>query len=260
MGFRINSNQGSSPNVCQKVLESNRKMNSNIVRGQNRMWRRWSATLAFAACASVSALTGCSGLVDSTTPPAKAPEQNVKNYYVKLETLKMEYQYALTSKNDFQPASDILVMDMQGRDDTDTWSNTPGIRTPVYKCNWSYVAAGQPTLWYYALDETKAVDLGVEYNNAYTDSWVELQSPISENATWTFTSKNESIAAKVTHYGITAAVGGKSYDDVVVVEYTGDKGTKGTSWFQRGVGAIFTHIERPGDILLDVQYQSMAQK
>ncbi len=216
--------------------------------------RKRSSALLLALSTMLLAVSSCSSIVDPNAP-AKAPEQNVKNYYVLLEQPKMEYRYALTSKNDFQPASDVLMMDMQGRDSNEVWSGAQ-----VYICNWSYVTAAKPTLWYYALDETKAVDLGVEYKGNYTDSWVDLQSPIQQDASWTFTSHGELITAKVTHYGITAAVSGKSFTDVVVVEYTGAAGTKGTSWFARGIGTIFTHIERPGDVLLDAQYQSMTQK
>ncbi len=214
-------------------------------------WVSFRGLWALIALASAP-VAGCSGLVDS--PQTKAPEQNVRSYYIKLDQPKMQYQYALTSKHDYLPASDVLVMDMLGSD-SDSFGSTP-----IYYCNWSYRTAGKGTAWFYALDQSKAVALGVEINNKYTDSWVELQSPLSRDASWTFISKGESITAKVTQFGISAAVGGKNYDDVVVVSYTGAAGTKGTSWFARGIGTIYSHLERPGDVMFDQQFQSMEQK
>ncbi len=200
--------------------------------------------------AGVSLLSGCSQIVDPK-PDARAPEANVKNYYILLESSKMEYRYDLATQNAFQPLADVLIMDMQGADPTDTYNSIP-----VWYCNWSYAAAGAGRPWFYALCDTEAVALGIEQNGNYTDSWIELKAPLSNGASWSFTSQGESVTATVTKYGVSAAVNGHTYDDVVVVDYKGAAGTAGTAWFARGTGTIYSHIERPGNQMMDLKFRS----
>jgi hypothetical protein len=167
----------------------------------------------------------------------------------------MQYRYTLGSQNAYLPASDVLVMDMQGMVTDDSLG-----RTPIYSCNWSYQTAAGGAPWFYAMDESQAVALGVEYNSKYTDSWVELKTPLAQDKSWTFVSKGETVKATVAKYGSSAQVSGNTYDDVVVVNYQGTNGTTGTEWFARGVGTIYYHVVRPNNVLIIEQFQSMAQK
>lgn len=201
--------------------------------------------------AGISLLSGCSQIVDPAPNAAKSPEVNVKNYYILLESPKMEYRYDLATQNAYQPLADVLIMDMQGADSGDTYSSIP-----VWSCNWSYAAAGAGRPWFYALCDTEAVALGVEQSGHYTDSWVDLKAPLSNGASWSFTSQEESVTATVTKFGVSAAVNGHTYDDVVVVDYKGAAGTTGTAWFARGTGTIYSHIERPGNQMMDLKFRS----
>ncbi|MDP4200690.1 MAG: hypothetical protein Q8922_08690 [Bacteroidota bacterium] len=198
----------------------------------------------------LGAFSGCSQIADPN-PQAPKAEQNVKNYYILLEAPNMVYHYNFASRDPYLPASDMLTMDMKGSDQNTTYQSMP-----VWTCLWSYATAGQPRPWFYALSDTEAVGLGIEMYGQYTDSWVELKAPLSSGATWTFTSQGESVTATVAKYGVSATVNGKSYDDVVVVDYKGAAGTTGTTWFARGIGTIYSHIERPGNEMMDLKFQS----
>lgn len=200
------------------------------------------------------AASGCSSIADNPSTPA--PEPDVRNYYIHLATTNCEYNYTVTSLNaPYHPASGGLTMSMQGN--TDTFKTMP-----VYACLWSYSNNyGTPQLWYYALCDTQAVALGLEPSpDNYTDSWVDLKAPLQKNATWSFISQGEHITANVTMYGGTAQVEGKTYDSVVMVQYTGVKGTTGTEWFARGTGLIFSHIERPNFGMVENHLLSFEQK
>lgn len=196
----------------------------------------------------------CSQIVDSDdAQQQKAPETNVKNYYYKIEDSGAQYHYTLTSKNAYLPTSDILVMNMQGVNVNDKWNGMP-----VCICDWAYETTSGSTPWYYAMTADSVVALGVEFGGSYTDTWVELKAPLTANAAWDFASQGETIHARITKYGVSAAVGGKTFDDVLVVEYHGDKGTVGTTWFQRNTGVIFSHLVRPAnDEHIDLQFKSM---
>jgi hypothetical protein len=182
--------------------------------------------------------SGCSQIVD--TPSTRSPEPDVRNYYIRLAIPKMEYNYAVTSTSSYYPASATLAMDMQGC--VDTFQNIP-----VYSCLWTYSNNfSTPERWFYSLSATQATELGLEpTQDHYTDSWVELKAPLKLNATWSFMSQGEQITATVKSYGGSAHLEGKTYDDVVMVEYMGSNGTTGTEWFARNTGLIFSHIERP---------------
>ncbi|MFI5201744.1 MAG: hypothetical protein ACHQNE_05115 [Candidatus Kapaibacterium sp.] len=183
------------------------------------------------------AASGCSSIADNPSTPA--PELNVGNYYLHLATANCEYDYTVTSTAPYHPASGQLAMSMLGN--TDTFQ-----KMPVYACLWTYSNYGTTQQWFYALCDTQAMALGLEPTpEQYTDAWVDLHAPLEKNATWSFVSQGEPITAKVTAYGVSAQVEGKTYDDVVMVQYTGASGTTGTEWFARGTGLIFSHIERP---------------
>ncbi len=198
--------------------------------------------------------TGCSSLTDAP-PQTKQAEQDVRNYFILLNSKGAHYDYVVTSTSSFYPASDTLGMDMQGVGDTLNY-------VPIYSCLWTYKNFDTPTLWYYGLTDKKAISYGMEDGlNTYTDSWVDLQAPLDDTAHWTFTSWGEQITASVVKYGATAQVNGKTYSDVVMVQYTGaNGGTTGTEWFARGVGIIFSHIERPGSGIVQNQLQDVIQK
>ena len=207
---------------------------------------------AFLTTLSAILLAGCS-LTDA--PPASlAPEQNVRNYYILVAAPGMHYDYAITSDSSFLPASVMLGMDMQGVDDTVS-------NIPVYSCLWTYQNYGTPTEWNYGLTDSVAINFGVEISSGnYSDSWVDLQAPLEDSATWTFMSQGEKISATVVKYGVSAQVEEKTYSDVIMVQYTGAKGTTGTEWFARGTGIIFSKIIRPGWGSVENQLQDVVQK
>ncbi|HEX5316620.1 MAG TPA: hypothetical protein VFX22_08215 [Candidatus Kapabacteria bacterium] len=216
-------------------------------------WGRGKYALAALSLILGIAASGCSSIADNPSTPA--PEPDVRNYYLHLATTNCEYNYTVTSNAPYHPASGGLTMSMQGN--TDTFQNMP-----IYACLWSYSNTNYtPQRWYYALCDTQAVALGLEPSaDNYTDSWVDLKAPLQKNATWSFTSQGEQITANVTMYGGTAQVEGKTYDDVVMVQYTGVKGTTGTQWFARGTGLIFSHIERPNFGMVENHLLSIEQK
>ncbi len=198
------------------------------------------------------AISGCSSIVDNPSTPA--PERDVRNYYLHLATPNIEYDYSVTSTALYHPASDSLAMKMKGS--VDTFQNMP-----VYACLWTYSNYGAPEQWFYSLCDTQATELGLEsMQGQYTDSWVDLKAPLEQNATWSFVSQGEKITAAVKSYGSTAQVEGKTYDDVVMVEYTGTNGTTGTEWFARGIGPIFSHIERPNFGMVENHLLSITQR
>ena len=199
----------------------------------------------------------CSQIVDSDDgPQTKASETNVKNFYYKIEKKDAQYRYSLTSKNAYLPASDVLVMNMEGYEDY----TTPWHGMPVCQCDWAYEITPGSTPWYYAMSEDSIVALGVDYNG-YTDSWVELKAPLQQDAKWDFTSQGEMVHARIAKYGVSAAVAGKRFNDVMIVEYRGDSGTVGTTWFQRDTGVIYSHLVRPQtDEHIDLQFKSMTDK
>ncbi len=200
------------------------------------------------------AASGCSPMVDST-PSAPPPEHDVGNYYLHLAQTNVEYDYTVTSNAPYHPASGGLTMSMHGN--TDTFE-----KMPVYACLWTYSNNfGTPQQWFYALCDTQAMTLGLEPTpDAYSDSWIDLKAPLEKNATWSVTSQGEKITANVTMYGGTAQVEGKTYDSVVMVQYTGVKGTTGTEWFARGIGPIFSHIERPNFGMVENHLISITQR
>ena len=198
------------------------------------------------------AFAGCS-IVDPA-PTTTSPELDVRNYYLQLTSSNVEYNYAVTSTVPiYYPASGSLAMDMHGLADTVN-------SMPVYSCLWTYQNFGTPTLWYYGLTDKQAINFGVEsWPGNYADSWVDLQSPLQDSASWTFTSHNEPITATVVKYGASAQVNGKTYSDVVMVQYAGTKGTTGTGWFARGTGIIYSNIVRDSE-MVENQLQSVIQK
>ncbi len=201
---------------------------------------------------SMAALSSCS--VDTAPQNSPPPEPDVRQYYIQLAAPRMEYQYAVSSVGSaYHPGNGQLTMDMKGQED-----NVNG--TPVYGCMWSYNNFGTPTMWYYSLNDKQAIDLGIEFSGMYNDHWVDLQSPLSKGANWTFQSKGETVTANVLQYGVSAQVEGQSYSDVIMVQYTGGSGTTGTQWFARGKGLIFSHIERPGDGMVENRLMSIQQK
>jgi hypothetical protein len=206
---------------------------------------------AFALCV---ALAGCS-VIDSP-PSTPSPELDVRNYYLQLTTTNTEYHYAVTAANPSYPKSDTLSMNMQGQNDSIN-------NTPLYSCLWTYNNWGTPTLWHYGLTDKQAINYGIETSpDNYSDSWVDLQSPLKDSASWTFTSWGETITAIVVKYGASAEVNGKTYSDVVMVQYTGSnggKGTTGTEWFARGTGIIYSHINRENLGVVENQLQSVTQ-
>ncbi len=73
-------------------------------------------------------------------------------------------------------------MNMEGLNDTID-------NVPVYSCLWTYQNYGNPTQWFYGLTDTQAINFGFESSpDNYTDHWVDLQAPIHDSASWTFTS------------------------------------------------------------------------
>ncbi len=216
-----------------------------IAKGRNFL------AIPFALCV---ALAGCS-VIDSP-PGTPAPELDVRNYYLQLTNSNAQYHYADSSTASSHPKSDTLSMNMQGQSDSIN-------NTPLYSCLWTYNNWGTPTLWHYGLTDKQAINYGIETSpDTYTDSWVDLQSPLKDSATWTFTSWGETITATVVKYGASAEVNGKTYSDVIMVQYTGTNGanpTNGTEWFARGTGIIFSHIVRPGFGMVENQLQSVTQ-
>ena len=201
------------------------------------------------------AAAGCSQVVD--TPPTTPPEANVANYYLHLGTTNAEYDYTVTSNAPYHPASGELVMSMQGT--TDSFGGMP-----VYACLWSYANFGAPQLWYYCLADTEAAGMGLETTpDDYTDSWVDLKAdstkPLEQGATWSFVSQGEQITATVKQYGATAQVEGKTYSNVIMVQYAGVKGTTATEWFAKGIGPIFSHVERPNFGMVENHLLSIKQ-
>ena len=195
-------------------------------------------------------LASCSQIVDSDNQPKT--ENNVKQFYYKIEDSGAQYHYALTSKNAYLPTSDVLVMNMQGKS-SDKWN---GMDVDV--CNWAYEQTSGSTPWFYAMSADSIVALGVEYNGTYTDHWVELKAPLKDSASWQFQSQGENITATITKYGVSAAVNGQTFNNVLVVQYKGEKGTVGTTWFQRDVGVIYSDLVRPQtDEQIHLQFKSM---
>jgi hypothetical protein len=189
---------------------------------------------------SFGLLAGCS-MVDtpSATP---SPELDVRNYYMQLATPKVVYNYAVSSLySQYVPPSGTLTMNMKGIDDT-----MPN-GAFVYGCLWTYQNFGTPAEWFYSLSDSQAINVGVEDSQGnYTDNWVDLQAPLANNSSWTFVSHGEKITAMIAQYGVAAQVEGQTYNDVVMVNYTGGPdSTTGTEWFQRGKGIIYSHIYRP---------------
>jgi hypothetical protein len=194
--------------------------------------------------AALVAFAGCS-VVDSS-PTATPPELDVRTYYIQLATPNAQYNYAVTSSEaPFYPPSGALTMSMQG-----LWDSLDNM--PLYACLWTYQHYGTPTQWYYGLTENQAITFGTETSPGnYSDSWVDLQSPLDDTAHWTFTSQGERIAASVVQYGATAQIEGTTYNNVLMVQYTGANGTTGTEWFARGIGIIFSHIVRDTSMVQD---------
>jgi hypothetical protein len=187
---------------------------------------------------SLGAITGCSSLIDTPSGPTP-PELDVRNFYIQLATSNVVYNYTVTSNAPFHPASDTLAMKMGGVSDTVN-------NLPLFLCVWTYKNFGSPTNWYYGLSDKQAVNFGIENSpNNYADSWVDLQSPLALDSSWKFTSHGEQITAKIVQYGATAQVNGQTYDDVAMVDYSGDSATTGTEWFQRGKGLIYYNVNRP---------------
>jgi len=216
---------------------------------------KWSRrTAALLALAAGLGFASCGEIVDSdgSQTTTQAPEANVKNFYYQIEHKDAEYRYALTSKNAYLPEADVLVMQMEGYEYPQSWKGMP-----VCTCDWGYEKTSGQTPWYYYVSADSVVGLGVLLNGQYTDSWVELKAPLQKDASWKFTSDGELITAKITRYGVSATVGGKTFKDVLVVEYKGEKGTDGTTWFQRDTGVIYSHLSRPGDMHIDLQFKSM---
>lgn len=206
-------------------------------------------------CLAAVALVFIAGCSPVTAPSAPSPELDVTHYYLPISTKGMHYEYAVSATAPYVPSSGTLSMDMQGPVDT-----TPG-NSALLGCLWSYKNYGTPTMWFYQLSKQQAVNYGIELSHdQYSDSWVDLQAPLSDTAHWTFTSEGEQIGAQITKYGATATINGKSYNDVLMVQFTGVSGTTGTEWFAKGVGLIFSHIERPGYGLVDYQLQTYFQK
>jgi hypothetical protein len=197
-------------------------------------------------------LAGCS--ITDTPQASLAPEQDVRNYYILVDSQGLHYDYAVTSNGSSLPASVSLGMDMQGVSDT---LNT----MPLYACLWTYQNYGTPITWYYGLTQKQAINYSFETApGVYWDSWVDLQAPLDDTAHWTFESQGEQISAKVLQYGATAQVNGKSYNNVLMVQYTGVAGTTGTEWFAKGSGLIFSNITRPGSGTVESQLKDIIQK
>src|SRR6185436_3923565 len=138
-----------------------------------------------------------------------------------------EYRFTEVAEALYHPKNGELIMSMRGM------TSEYHAGKQLYGCLWSYTGYGTPTMWYYTLDKDQAVDLGVEYNGNYTDSWVDLQAPLKEGASWTFTSMGETITATITKFGATAKVRGTTYDDVLMVDYTGSNGSHVVEWFAK---------------------------
>jgi hypothetical protein len=200
------------------------------------------------------ALSGCS-IVDPA-PTTMSPELDVRNYYLQLANSNVEYQYTDTSTAASYPKSDTLSMNMQGQNDSIN-------NMLLYSCLWTYHNWGTPTVWHYGLSDKQAINYGIELSpDNYTDSWVDLQSPLDDTAHWTFKSWGEQITATVVKYDATAQVNGKTYDHVIMVQYTGpdSNSTSGTEWFARGTGIIFSNIKRPFFGMVQTQLQSVTVK
>lgn len=205
------------------------------------------SAMPFALC---MALAGCS-IVDSS-PSTTPPELDVRNYYIQLAAPNAKYNYAVTSSEaPFYPASGALTMRMQG-----PWDSLDNM--PLYACLWTYQNYGTPTQWYYGLTDKQAITFGTETSpDNYSDSWVDLQSPLDDTAHWAFKSQSDSITATVVKYGATAQVEGTTYNNVLMVQYTGAT-TTGTQWFARGIGIIYSHIVRDSS-MVQSQLQSVVQ-
>jgi hypothetical protein len=196
-----------------------------------------SSGLFVAVFAAAFTAAGCSM---DTQPTQAPPSQDVREYYLPLEKPNVKYNFTVQSNAKYYPADGQLVMDMQGASASDMYDNKP-----VYICNWSYPGFSSAQAWYYAVDKDEAVGLGIELNNTYTDTWVDLKAPLDLNKSWTFTSEGETVTATVENYGATAKVRGVTYNDVMMVHYKGDKGTDGVEWFSKGKGLIYNHLVRP---------------
>jgi hypothetical protein len=211
--------------------------------------------IAFAApFALFTILAGCSSMVD-TAPTTPAPETDVRNYYIQMASPNV-YNYSVTDSvlqiySQYVPPKGTLTMNMQGED---TMINGD----TVYGCLWTYQNFGAPTEWFYLVSASQTINLGVEDSQGnYTDNWVDLQAPLAQNKSWKFISHGENITATIAQYGVTAQVKGQTYNDVVMVNYSGDSSTTGTEWFQRGKGIIYSKITRPNFGMVENQLLSI---
>jgi hypothetical protein len=200
----------------------------NIINPQSvaKLGRLWLAALALAPLAA-----SC-GMVDAPTA-STTPVTDVKAYYTKLETPKMQYHYTTTYASAGAAATpNTLEMEMYGRAAYDH------LGMPTYGCDWTF-QSGFTTKWYYALSQDSAVDLG---DTNFGEHWTDLKAPLTSNSSWTFTRESgEAVTAKVTSFGATVNVNGHEFSDVIAVSYTGNKGTTSVRWFAKDVGMIFGH-------------------
>lgn len=174
-------------------------------------------------------IAGC-GLVDSE--PEREPVTNVGNYYYPIDSglhhlflvrnltgSGLEYELAMEMKG---PQIDLSYRDR-----------------PVYRCEWESSAASIYYDSYYSVDTDTAYYLGPESNE--TLPWVDLVSPLTLDATWSFDHDIGKVVARVTSLGASAVIrgikGNQVFKNVVAVEYSANEQQR-IKWFAPGVGLI----------------------
>jgi hypothetical protein len=190
-------------------------------------------------------------IVDS--PPSEKPQvMNVKSYYAKLETPKTLYHYTTSyAKAGAAPTANTLEMEMYGP----AASNYQGM--PTYGCDWTF-KSGYTTKWYYALAQDSAVDLG---DYTFNEHWTDLKAPLAQGKTWTFSrASGELVTAKITQFGVQVKVNGQTFDDVIAVEYTGDRGTQSVRWFAKDIGMIFGHTQNADGSVSEEKFVNMEKE
>lgn len=204
--------------------------------------------LYVAALALAPFVASCSMLVDS--PPSEKPQvMNVKQYYAKLETPKTLYHYQTSyARSGGAPTANTLEMEMYGPAPYDYQG------MPTFGCDWTF-QSGKTTKWYYALAQDSAVDLG---DATFNEHWTDLKAPLAAGKSWSFTRvSGEVITAKITQFGVQVKVNGRTFDDVIAVEYTGDRGTASVRWFANGIGMIFAHTQNADGSVSEERFVDM---
>lgn len=202
-------------------------------RPNNRLRRSLGLLLIAAASVLSCSLSSC-GITD-TPPTVPAPVNKVSEYYYTLDKVNAWYHYSTIF-----PATNTNVtldMQMEGID-----KDYPLFRNAtVYECSW--ILSNQPdnkTDYYYAISDSEAYYLAYDASPAAT-YWLDLKAPLQENATWEFPDMDgKRTVAKVIRMGAQMKLAGKSYSDIIQVEYRNMVDSSATTkFFARGLGMVY---------------------